>query len=131
MQTMHAMQSLHVFCALPLQIALFLFIPYSLYLFTENKYSTSVYLCMYVCTCVHKYYLCISREAGTDYPRQQLAVYGRGWDDLSRGHGGDALQSFLLGILVLHVNKHHTLINIVIPLNIVITVQLVQISSES
>lgn len=78
MQTMHAMQSLHVFCALPLQIALFLFIPYSLYLFAENKYSTSGYLCMYVCTCVRKYYLCISREAGTDYPRQQLAVYGRG-----------------------------------------------------
>lgn len=57
-----------------------------------------------LCASVCVLYLSVAGEAGSHYSRQQLAVYGGGWDDLSRGHGRDALQSFLLGILVLHAN---------------------------
>lgn len=58
-----------------------------------------------LCLC----YLWVAREAGPYDPRQELAVDGSGRDDLSRGHGGDALQSFLLGILVLRkANTHKT-----------------------
>lgn len=55
-----------------------------------------------VCVC----YLRAPGEAGPYYSRQELAVYGGGRDDLRRGHGGDALKGLLLGILVLHGNKH-------------------------
>lgn len=72
-----------------------------LYLFEENKYI--VHACVHSCVCVC--YLCVAGEAGPYYSRQELAVYGGGWDDLSWGHGGDALQSLLLGILVLHGNR--------------------------
>lgn len=52
-------------------------------------------------------YLCISGERGMNYSRQELAVDGGGWDNLSRGHGRDAVQRLILGILVLHSNRTH------------------------
>lgn len=76
-------------------------------LYLEVKY-------MYVCVSALASYRCIAGEAGSHYSGQEFAVYGCGGDDLSWGHGGDALQSFLLGILVLqrqhgHIKSRQTL----------------------
>lgn len=57
--------------------------------------------------CMFASYRCIAGEAGSHYSGQEFAVYGCGRDDLSGGHGGDALQSFLLGILVLRRQHGH------------------------
>ena len=73
----------------------------------KNCFTSLCFLDLFeVCVCVCVCYLCAPGEAGPYYSRQELAVYGGGWDDLRRGHGGDALKSLLLGILVLHGNKH-------------------------
>lgn len=52
-------------------------------------------------------YLCVPGKRGMDYSGQELAVDGSGGDDLSRGHGGDAVQRLALGVLVLHRNRGH------------------------
>lgn len=62
------------------------------------------WMCVCLCVC----YLCVAGEAGPYYTRQQFAVYGGGWDNLSWRHGGDALQGLFLGILVLHSNTQVT-----------------------
>lgn len=53
-------------------------------------------------------HLCVSGERGVNDPGQELAVDGRCRDDLSGGHGRDAVQRLVLGILVLHggMGKH-------------------------